>query len=345
MSELFCRGFGSDNHAPIHPAIFQSLSKVNQHHSPSYGTDPITHAAVLEFQKHFGSQTQVHFVFNGTAANVLSLRTLTQGFESVLCSDVSHIHVDECAAPEAGAHVKLLALPSTDGRLQLADLKKALVRRGDQHFSQIRVVSLTQPTELGTTYSLEELRTIIEWAHSQELFVHIDGARLANAVVSLNTNFHELCTHLHVDVVSFGGTKNGLMMGEAVLILNPKLGAHFKYFRKQLGQLPSKGRFLAAQFLAYFENDLWKEMATHSLQAAQHLREAVSGIPGVKITRPTQSNAVFAQVPAAWVKKLREKYFFYVWDEATFECRWMTSWDTQTEEILGFAQYLKELAR
>jgi threonine aldolase len=338
------RAFGSDNHAPVHPTIFASLQKVNEGHAPSYGTDPITLQAIEAFQHHFGSQSQVYFVFNGTAANVLALQAITSGYQSVLCSDVAHIHVDECAAPEFSAHVKLLPRPSLEGKMQWTDLQTSLIRRGDQHFSQIKAISLTQPTELGTTYSLAEVQQISDWAHANQLYVHMDGARLANAVISLKTTFRKLCTDLKIDVVSFGGTKNGLMMGEAVIVLNPQIGEHFRYRRKQLGQLPSKTRYIACQFLSYFENDLWAQIATHSLAMAQHLREAIRDIPGVIITIPTDSNAVFAQIPKNWLRPLRDKHFFYVWNESTLECRLMTSWDTQEEEINDFSQLMRTLA-
>lgn len=338
------RGFGSDNHAGVHPRILASLAEANQGHAPSYGTDEWTAKALLKFQEHFGSQAQVFFVFNGTAANVTALRALAKPYQSVFCTDVSHINVDECGAPEFLAGCKLIPLPSVDGKLTVSELEKAFVRRGDQHYSQTQILSLTQPTEVGTVYSLEELKSLIRWAQERQLKVHIDGARLANAAAALQISFKELTTDLGVDVVSFGGTKNGLMMGEAVIFLNKELARDFKYIRKQSGQLPSKSRFIACQFLSYFQNDLWRDIANHSLQMAQVLHAAVCKIPGVEVTQKPQSNAVFAKIPGAWVKPLREKYFFYVWNETTFECRWMTSWDTERSDIEGFSKALKELS-
>jgi threonine aldolase len=339
------RGFGSDNHSGVHPRILAALAEANVEHAPSYGTDAWTEQAQKVFQEHFGPQAQVFFVFNGTAANVLSLKASAKTFQSCYCADLSHIYVDECGAPEIMAGVKLIPLPSVNGKIQLADLKKAHVRRGDQHCTQGQVVSLTQPTEIGTCYSLEEMKEIITWAKSEKMSVHIDGARLANAAVSLQKTFKEFTTDLGVDLVSFGGTKNGLLMGEAVIFLNPALAQDFKYYRKQMAQLPSKTRFLAAQFLEYFKNNLWFDIATHACEMAAQLQRRVADIPGVQVTQPRQSNAVFAIIPPAWVKPLREKYFFYVWDEHSFECRWMTSWDTQISDIEGFAQSLKELPR
>lgn len=339
------RGFGSDNHSGVHPRILEAINKANTLHAPSYGTDEWTERAENIFREHFGPKAEIMFVFNGTAANVLSLKASAKSFQSCYCTDLAHINVDECGAPEYLAGVKLIPLPSMNGKMSLDDLKKAHIRRGDQHYSQGQVVSLTQPTELGTTYSLKELQEIIAWAKSENLYVHIDGARLANAAVSLQKTFKELTTDLGVDVVSFGGTKNGLMMGEAVIFLNPALYKDCKYYRKQLAQLPSKTRFISAQFLEYFHQDLWKEIATHSSDMAEKLHQAVQTLPGVEVTRPRQSNAVFAKIPSHWVKPLRENYFFYVWDEHTFECRWMTSWDTEISDIEGFAKILKELAR
>ncbi|WP_374001784.1 low specificity L-threonine aldolase [Bdellovibrio bacteriovorus] len=339
------RGFGSDNHAGIHPRILESLLTANTEHAPAYGTDEWTEAAVGEFKKQFGPDAQVFFVFNGTAANVTALRALAKPHQSVFCSDVAHIHVDECGAPEYMAGCKLLPLPSVNGKLQIETLEKAFIRRGDQHYSQTQVLSLTQPTELGTTYSVQELKDLIQWAKARKLYVHIDGARLSNAAFFLKKNFKEITTDLGVDIVSFGGTKNGLMMGEAVVILNKELAADFKYIRKQSAQLPSKTRFIACQFEAYFKNNLWQDIAGHSYEMALYLYESCKNIPGVRVREVPQSNAVFATIPSHWVKKLREHYFFYVWDETTFECRWMTSWDTQKQDIDGFVQLLKELSQ
>ncbi len=342
------KGFGSDNHSGVHPELLKALIDCNDGHTPSYGTDSYSADAIEMFKKQFGPQTEVFFVFNGTAANVLSLRFLTERFESVLASVNSHLHQDECGAPEFFAG-KLLTLNATEGKLSLTDLQTALVRRGDQHYSQTRVVSLTQPTELGTCYSIQEIKSICDWAHAHQLYVHLDGARLTNALIALNCTFKEMTTDAGVDVVSFGGTKNGLMMGEAILVLNPELAKtanqKLKYIRKQAAQLPSKTRFIAAQFKRYFENNLYLEIAAHSCRMAERLHEGLLSIPQVKITASRQSNAVFATLPKSWVKTVKEKYFFYVWDEKTFECRIMTSWDTAPEEVDGFIRQLTELSQ
>lgn len=326
------RGFGSDNHSGVHPRILAALAEANQGHAPSYGTDSLTEQAQSVFRHHFGAQAQTFFVFNGTAANVTALQAMTRPFHSVLCSDVSHLAVDECGAPEFFCGAKLLPVPSHHGKLRVADLEKFMIRAGDQHHSQVKVLSLTQPTELGTVYSQEELRELANWAKKHQLFVHLDGARLANAVYHLQSTFAGLTTELGVDVVSFGGTKNGLMMGEAVVFLNPSLAKDFKFIRKQSAQLPSKTRFIAAQFLAYFNEDLWREIARHSCEQASLLASRVGEMKGLRITQPVQSNAVFVILPKPWIKPLREVSFFYVWDEHTFECRWMTSWDTELSD-------------
>jgi threonine aldolase len=339
------RGFGSDNHSGVHPRILEAIAKANIDHAPSYGTDEWTEKAEKVFREHFGPQAEVFFVFNGTAANVLSLKALSKSFQSCYCSDLAHINVDECGAPEALAGLKLIPLPTVNGKLRLEDLKRAHIRRGDQHYSQGQIVSLTQPTEFGTLYSMEELQEIITWAKAEKLYVHIDGARLANAAVSMRKPFKEFTTNLGVDVVSFGGTKNGLMMGEAVVFLNPLLAKDVKFYRKQLAQLPSKTRFISAQFLEYFNGGLWKEIAEHSCAMAEKLFQGAKDIQGVQVTQKREANAIFAKIPQAWVKPLRENYFFYVWDEHTFECRWMTSWDTQPSDIEGFVKSLQELSR
>ncbi len=337
------RSFGSDNHSGAHPDIMAAIAGANSDHAPSYGTDAWSDRALELFKKEFGPKSQTFFVFNGTAANVTALRAVMRSHESVLCTEISHLNMDECAAPEFFTGGKLWTLPHTDGKLSLQTAREALIRRGDQHFAQARVVSLTQPTELGTCYGLSEMRAFADWAHQENLYLHIDGSRLANAAQSLKVGFQELISESGVDVVSFGGTKNGLLMGEAVVFLNEKLAADFKYIRKQSAQLPSKTRFIAAQFEAYLSNGLWKKIASHSCSMAQLLREELGFISGVEIMRPTESNAVFAKLPKAWIKPLREKYFFYVWDEKTFECRLMTSWDTTTEDVRGFVRAMKEL--
>ena len=341
------KGFGSDNHAAVHPELIQAILDCNVDHAPSYGTDVYSERAIEKFREHFGATTEVFFVFNGTASNVLALKFMCDRFESTICSDVSHLNMDECGAPEFFVG-KLLTVKSTEGKLNLTGLQSHLVRKGDQHYSQPRVVSLTQPTELGTCYSLAEIKEICDWAHSNGLFVHIDGARLTNALIHLNCTYKQMTSDLGVDVVSFGGTKNGLMMGEAILVLNPELAKaskqKLKYIRKQSGQLPSKTRFIASQFDRYLNKNLYLEIARHSCAMAQRLYEGMVSVPEVQITARRESNAVFARVPKAWVKPLKETCFFYVWNESTFECRLMMSWDTKPSEVDAFINQLRELS-
>ncbi len=336
------KGFGSDNHASVHPQLLGSIQQANFDHAPSYGTDVWTEESDREFKNIFGENSQSFYVFNGTAANVLALKSMIQSFESVLCSDVSHLNVDECGAPEFFTGGKLIPIPSQEGKLQLSDLKQALIRRGDQHFSQVRAISLTQPTEMGTVYSLQELREITAWAHSEKLLVHMDGARICNASQFLGCSLRQMTSDIGIDVISFGGTKNGFLFGEAVIFLNQELARNFKYLRKQGAQLPSKTRFIACQFSTYLKSGLYKEIAAHSCAMAERLYQGLKKIPGIQITTPRQSNAVFVILPKNKIKEIRQKYFFYVWNEKTFECRIMCSWDTLPEEVDNFINFLKE---
>ncbi len=341
----FKKGFGSDNHCAAHPLIMEALVQSNRGHLPSYGTDELCEQAYEMFRQHFGPQTKTYFVFNGSAANTLSLRAMTQSFHSVYCSEASHIYNDECAAPEMIGHCKLIPLTAPHGKVTISEIEKQYVRLGDQHASQPRVISITQPTELGTVYTIQEIKTLCDYAHSKGLLVHMDGARLPNAAIGLNATFKEMTTDLGVDVVSFGGTKNGLVFGEAILFLNAKLSENFQYIRKQCLQLPSKSRFVAAQFLALLNGDLWRTNAEHVLKMARVMRDELLRIPKVEITQLVESNAVFAKIPRDVIKSLRDQYFFYVWDQHTFECRLMMSFDTTVDEIRDFAAIIQRMSR
>lgn len=337
------RGFGSDNHSGVHPELLKAVVEANVDHEPSYGTDEYCARAEKTFRDLLGKQASCFFVFNGTGANVFALRSFVDRFESVICSDLSHLNVDECGAAESLGGFKLIPVSSKNGKIELSEVKRFCIRKGDQHFSQVKAISLTQPTETGTVYSLEEIKSFADWAHSQGLFLHIDGARIANAAVTLNCTFKEMLTDAGVDVISWGGTKNGFLFGEVVIFLNPELAKTAKYHRKQLSQLPSKSRFIACQFHRYLSTNLWKEIATHSMQKAQKLHEDLQKLGFLEITQPRQSNAVFVKIPQKWIKPLRENYFFYVWDEETFECRLMCSWDTTDSDIDGFIECIKSV--
>lgn len=333
------RGFGSDNHAGVHPDIFQAMLQANVGHAPSYGTDEISKASEDIFRKHFGD-VETHFVFNGTAANVLCVRAATRSFHAVLCANTAHLNVDECGAPEFFTGCKLLVVPHVQGKVTTDALKVHLIRGGDQHYAQPRLLSITQPTELGTVYSVDELRAIINFAHQNNLLVHMDGARLVNAAAFLNVSLKALTADVGVDILSFGGTKNALLYGEAIVIFNRELRRDFRFMRKQAMQLCSKTRFVAAQFNALLGTDLWLNNAHHAVSMAKLLAEKLRDVPHIEITQPVQANAVFAKVPWPIIKKAREEYFFYVWDERTGEVRLMTSFDTTEDDVLGLARAL-----
>ncbi len=337
------RGFASDNNSGVHPVIFNAMQSANQGHTIAYGDDYITEAAIRRIKGLFGDQTEVFFVFTGTGANVLGLDAVTQSYHSIICAESSHIHVDECGAPEKFTGCKLLSVKTKDGKLTIENIGKHIHGIGIEHHSQPKVISITQSTELGTVYTREEIQRLCKYAHSQDMIVHMDGARISNAAEYLGTSFKELTTFTGIDVLSFGGTKNGMMYGEAVIFFHQDLARNFKYRRKQGMQLASKMRFIAAQFDAYLKDDLWYKNASHANKMALKLYEKVKDIKGVKITQKVQSNGVFAIIPKEIIPDLQKEYFFYIWDEMTSEVRWMTSFDTTDEDIKGFTDSLKSL--
>ncbi|MBV5312688.1 MAG: low specificity L-threonine aldolase [Prolixibacteraceae bacterium] len=337
------RGFASDNNSGIHPEILNALSAANEGHAVGYGGDELTQQAISRFKQEFGEQTDIYFVFNGTGANVLSLSTLTRSFHSVICADTAHIQTDECGAPEKFTGSKLLPVSTVKGKISPEGISKYLHGFDFEHHSQPGIISISQVTELGTIYTLEEIKAITTLAHQYGLFVHMDGARIANAAVALDLPFRAFTVDAGIDVLSFGGTKNGMMMGEAVLFFNPELAKSTKYIRKQSMQLYSKMRFVSAQFLAYFNNELWKRNATHSNKMAKLLEKQVREIPNIQLTQEVEANGVFAIVPREIIPLLQEKYFFYMWDEHRSEVRWMTSFDTQEEDIANFTALIKKL--
>lgn len=337
------RGFASDNNSGIHPEILLALSAANEGHAVGYGGDEFTKKAIDKFKQEFGEQTDVYFVFNGTGANVLSLSTLTRSFHSIICAETAHIQVDECGAPEKFTGSKLLPVATIKGKITPEGIAKYLHGFDFEHHSQPGIISISQVTELGTVYTVEEIKTITSLAHQHGIFVHMDGARIANAAVALDLPFRAFTVDAGIDVLSFGGTKNGMMLGEAVLFFNQELSKNSKYIRKQSMQLFSKMRFVSAQFLAYFENDLWKKSASHSNRMAKLLEKQVREIPAIQLTQEVEANGVFAIVPREIIPQLQEKYFFYMWDEHRSEVRWMTSFDTQEEDIIKFAELIKSL--
>jgi threonine aldolase len=338
-------GFASDNRSGVHPRMMKALESVNEGHAGSYEEDEASRRAKDVLRRHFGPDSESFFVFNGTAANVLAVRALCESWQAVLCSDASHLWNHEGGAPEALTGCKLISVPSQDGKLSLESLKGLLGERGNQHASQPRLVSLTQPTELGTLYSLDEVRAICAWAHAEGLLVHVDGSRLVNAAAALGAGLGALTTELGVDAVSLGGTKNGLMFGEAVVFLKPGLARAFPWLRKQNLQLASKTRFLAAQFEAWLGGDLWREIAQHSNLMAQRLEQGLRELPGVVIPRPTATNAVFARIPAAWIEPLRKTAPFYVWNAKNSEIRLMAAWDTRPADVDAFVAAARALSK
>jgi threonine aldolase len=339
----YIRGFASDNNAGVHPEIFKAMAEANHGHVIAYGDDAYTSGAVKIFQKHFGKDIAVYFVFNGTAANVLGITAVTHSWHSVICSDIAHLQVDECGAPEKYSGCKLLPVPSPDGKLTPEGILPHLHDFGFEHHSQPRVISITQATEMGTVYTIEEIKEIARLGKKFQIFLHMDGARLANAAVSLECSLQEITGKAGVDVLSFGGTKNGMMYGEAIVFFNPGLTEEFKYIRKQGMQLGSKMRFISAQFSALLSNDLWLKNARHANQMARYLEQRLREIPQIIITQPVQANAVFAILPAKYIEDLQKKFFFYVWNEKTSEVRWMTSFDTTSDDIDRFVAEIRKL--
>jgi threonine aldolase len=339
------RNFASDNNAGVHPEILDAIARANQGHVVAYGDDAYTRSAIRKFEEHFGPDIAVFFTFNGTGANVLSLQSLTRPFHSVICSDYAHIWTDECGAPEKHTGCKLIPLPHQDGKITVDAVRQAYHGIGDEHHSQPRVISITQSTEMGTVYKPEEIRALAHFAHAHDMFLHVDGARIANAAASLGQNLRQATRDLGVDVLSFGGTKNGIVGGEAVVFFKPDMSRDFLYLRKQSMQLASKMRFIAAQFEALLTNNLWRRSAEHANRMAGMLEAEVSCIPGVKVVWKVEANGVFVQIPPHSIEKIKRDYFFYTWIEEESIVRWMCSFDTTEEDIRQFAKVVGEAVK
>ena len=336
------RSFASDNNAGIHPKVLQAIAAANRGHAVGYGDDIYTEAAIRKFKQHFGPGTEAFFVFNGTAANCLSLKALTNSHHAVLCSAASHINTDECGAPERFTGCKLLALPHENGKLTVEIVERAYHGIGDQHHVQPRVISITQATEVGTVYTPDEIKALARFAHDRGMFVHMDGARIANAAASLGLTLKQITRDCGVDVLSFGGTKNGIMGAEAVVFFDKKLSTDFLFLRKQGMQLASKMRFISTQLDALLTNDLWLKNAQHSNRMARLLEKELGRIPQAKVVYPVQANGVFAQIPHRAIARLQKRYFFYVWDEENAIVRWMCSFDTTEQDVKQFAKFVEQ---
>jgi len=336
------RGFASDNNAGVHPDILNELLSVNAGHVIGYGSDVYTEHAMDVFKDQFGSSVETFFVFTGTAANVLSISGITRSWHSVITAFTAHLEQDECGAPEKYTGCKILTVDTLDGKINCELLEKHMHGFNFEHHSQPKVISITQSTEMGTVYNVPEIKEIAEFAHSKGMLLHMDGARIANAAVSLSLPFRAFTVDAGVDLLSFGGTKNGMMFGESICFLSSGLSGDFKYIRKQGMQLASKMRFISAQFIAYFRNDLWKSCATHSNAMAKILADKLHHLKTIKITQAVQSNGVFIIMPSEVAERMQSHYFFYPWDEKRSEYRLMTSWDTTEADIEDFVDLLRK---
>lgn len=336
------KSFGSDNHAPAHPAVLRRLGEASTGDATAYGADPWTERASALLQSMFGARGGVHFVFTGTAANILGISLLIRPYEAVICAETAHLNVDECGAAERVLGTKLLTVPTLDGKLTPDAVASRLTGRRDEHRAQPAAVAITQATELGTCYSLGELRALAELCRAEGLLLYMDGARLANAAAHLGCSPGDIAQH--ADVLSFGGTKNGAVGVEAVVVMNERLARPVPYQRKQQMQLASKMRYLSAQFLGLLADDLWLRNARTANTMALRLAQGVRGVPGVEIRQAVESNAVFAALDAALVEGLQREWHFHVWDEDEHVVRWMTAYDTTEEDVDAFVASVRRMA-
>ncbi len=331
------RGFASDNAAGVHPEVLAAIAAANHGHAFGYGHDPLTERVHERLRAEFGADAHPFLVWGGSGANVLCLRAACRPWEAVICPETAHINIDEAGAPEAIAGVKLVHVATPDGKLRAEQIEPLLARAGDEHAVQPRVVSVSQATELGTVYSADELRALADAAHAHGLLLHVDGARLGNAAAALGVPWRAITTDVGADLVSVGGTKNGLLGAEVAVVLRPELAAGMPYLRKQTLQLASKMRFLAAQFEALLDGELWRRSAAQANDMAARLAAAVGRLPGVEIVYPVESNAVFARLPADARAALHDHFDFYDWDAAEGIVRWMCAWDTTEADVDAFA--------
>ncbi len=332
------RSFASDNWAGVHPDVLAEIVAANDGHAPSYGADPVTEEADRLFRRHFGEEAEVFLTFNGTGANVVGLHSLLRSFEAVICARSAHINVDECGAPEHLIGCKLIGVETADGKLTPGLVDGARAGVGDEHHVQPKVVSITQATEMGTCYTVEEVAALARWVHERGMRLHLDGARLANAAAFLGVELGAFGAAAGVDVLSFGGTKNGAMGAEAVVVFRPDAETALPFIRKQSMQLASKMRFVAAQFVALLSDDLWRRNALHANRMAVRLAGHVADIHGVEVVQAVEANAVFASLPGEVARELQLEFPFHVWDESTGVVRWMCAFDTTEEDVDRFAQ-------
>lgn len=333
----------SENYAGIHPAILNAIIQCNSGHQRSYGNDDYTTKAKAVIKEHFGNDAEAHFLLNGTGANVFALSTMTRSYNAIICSDMAHVFVSESTAVEAFTGCRLLLVKTKDGKIIPQELEKAITKEENIHFPKAKALTITQPTEYGTIYTLAEMQELIAIARKNNLYVHIDGARLYNAAAALGCSLKEVVAG--ADAVSLGGTKAGMLIGEAVIFLNKDLYSESGYLLKRSMQLASKMRFISCQFEAMLNNDLWKTIATHTNAMAQLLAKGLQQFEEITITQPVDTNAVFATMPAAWFEALQAVMPFYIWDEALNEARMICSFDVQEEDINGFIEAVKGLRK
>ncbi|MCR2784872.1 MULTISPECIES: beta-eliminating lyase-related protein [unclassified Microbacterium] len=351
LHDIAVRGFASDNYSGVHPEVLAAIGAAGGGHQIAYGEDAYTARLHEVFVQHFGEGVEAFPVFNGTGANVTGLQSMLPRWGAVIAATTAHINVDEGGAPERVAGIKILGVPTDDGKLTPELVDREAWGWGDEHRAQPLVVSITQSTELGTLYTPDEIRALADHAHERGMGLHLDGARIANAAAALDLPLRAFTRDVGVDVLSFGGTKNGAMIGEAVVVLNPAASEGLKFLRKTNMQLSSKMRFISAQLIALLEGDLWLRNARHSNAMARRLRAEVEAgiadgsIRGVEFTQPTQVNGVFATLPAGVADALRESFRFYDWDATRAEVRWMCSFDTEPADVDAFVAELSRLTR
>ncbi|MBU5255975.1 threonine aldolase family protein [Tissierella praeacuta] len=335
--------FMSDNNSGVHPNIIEAIINVNNGHDYSYGNDITTKKAIEKIRELLGVEADIYFVTTGTAANVIGLSGLLKPYEAVVCANTAHINVDECGALEKFSGSKILQISTENGKISKKEVIAFLHSLGDEHQSQPRIISISQTTETGTLYSIKEIKDLANFAHENNMLLHIDGARIANAVVALNTTFKEMITDTGVDLLSFGGTKNGMMIGEAIVSLNKDLSKGFKFYRKQGMQLLSKMRFVSAQFVAYLSNELWKENASNANNMGKYFADRLLEIPGVTLKSKPETNMLFVYMKKDLINSLQKEFDFYLIDEETNLIRLVTSFDTSKDDIDNFIEFIKNI--
>ncbi|QZE15575.1 aminotransferase class V-fold PLP-dependent enzyme [Halosquirtibacter laminarini] len=335
--------FGSDNYSGVATEIMEYLSHINQSHCHGYGDDPITEEAIKTLKEAFGENAACFFTLNGTGTNITAIDAITHSFDAVVCAHTAHINTDECGAFEKITGSKILPIHTEDGKIKPEQIKPYLAQLGNPHRTQPKVVSISQPTELGTLYTMEEIKAITQLAHENDMLVHLDGARLSNAVAKQKTTFKGATQDLGIDIVSFGGTKNGMMIGEVIVSFNEKASQTIPFLRKQNNQLLSKMRFISAQFIPYFQKEIWKRNADKSNQMAEYFYHKIKDIQNIEVVYPVDTNALFVKLPSELIKPLQYECFFYVWNHEESVVRWMTSFDTEESDIDLFVSKIHEL--